>query len=216
MAFSKSLPFKSTHMLLRELMENLGTASFAISGALAALNKRLDVFGVLILTFATAVGGGTIRDIMIGYTPVSWMKDQQAILVVFGSYLLTLFFRKYLQFFPRTLAIFDAIGLGFATVVGLQRGLEAGLGPSVCVALGMVSGCFGGVLRDVLLNEIPLVFRKDIYASASLLGGALYFVFAAWDMFAPLAATLAVVAVVGLRLAVMHWKWELPSPGNKD
>lgn len=199
-------------MLLRELMENLGTAAFAISGALAALQKRLDVFGVLVLTFATAVGGGTVRDLLIGHTPVAWMKDQQTIAVLFVSYLVTLFFRKYLQFFPRTLAIFDAIGLGFATVVGLQRGLEAGLSPSVCVALGMVTGCFGGVLRDVLLNEIPLVFRKDIYASASLLGGGLYFVFAAWDMFAPLSATISVLTVVGVRLAAMQWKWDLPSP----
>lgn len=201
-------------MLLRELMETLGTASFAISGALAALNKRLDVFGVLVLTFATAVGGGTIRDLLIGNTPVAWMKDQQAIAVVFASYLITLFFRKYLQYFPRTLAIFDAIGLGFATVVGLQRGLDAGLSPSICVALGMITGCFGGVLRDVLLNEIPLVFRKDIYASASLLGGALYFAFAAWEMFAPMAATISVMVVVGIRLAAMQWKWDLPSPGG--
>lgn len=201
-------------MLLRELMETLGTASFAISGALAALNKRLDVFGVLVLTFATAVGGGTIRDLLIGNTPVAWMKDQQAIAVVFASYLITLFFRKYLQYFPRTLAIFDAIGLGFATVVGLQRGLDAGLSPSICVALGMITGCFGGVLRDVLLNEIPLVFRKDIYASASLLGGALYFVFAAWEMFAPMAATISVILVVGIRLAAMQWKWDLPGVGG--
>jgi uncharacterized membrane protein YeiH len=197
-------------MFLHQLMETLGTASFAISGALAALNKRLDVFGVLILTFATAVGGGTIRDLLIGNTPVAWMKDQQAITVVFVSYLITLFFRKYLQYFPRTLAIFDAIGLGFATIVGLQRGLEAGLSPSICVALGMITGCFGGVLRDVLLNEIPLVFRKDIYASASLLGGALYFAFVAWEPVAPMAATFAVVVVVGIRLAAMQWKWDLP------
>ena len=201
-------------MLLRELMENLGTAAFAISGALAALNKRLDVFGVLVLTFATAVGGGTVRDIMIGNTPVAWMKDQQAILVITVAYLFTLFFRKYLQFFPRTLAIFDAIGLGFATIVGIQKGLEAGLTPSVCVALGMVTGCFGGVLRDVLLNEIPLVFRKDVYASASLLGGGLYFAFSAWEMVAPLAATLSVIVVVGVRLAAMQWKWDLPSLGQ--
>ncbi len=198
-------------MILREIMENLGTAAFAISGALAALNKRLDVFGVLVITFATAVGGGTIRDIMIGHTPVAWMKDQQAITVVFSAYIITLVFRKYLMQLPRVLAIFDAIGLGFATIVGLQRGLEAGLSPSICVALGMVSGCFGGVLRDVLLNEIPLVFQKDIYASATLAGGALYFGLAEWDMLAPLAATISVVAVVALRLAVLHWKWELPS-----
>jgi len=202
-------------MIFREVMENLGTASFAISGALAALNKRLDVFGVLVLTFATAVGGGTVRDIMIGNTPVAWMKDQQAISVVFVSYLVALLFHRYLLHLPRVLAIFDAVGLGFATVVGLQRGIEAGLMPSVCVALGMVTGCFGGVLRDVLLNEIPLVFRKDIYASACLLGGVLYFVLAAWDMFAPLAATLSMLSVLGLRLAVLRWGWELPGFGKK-
>ncbi|MCB9307397.1 MAG: trimeric intracellular cation channel family protein [Lewinellaceae bacterium] len=197
-------------MLFREIMEMLGTASFAISGALAAMNKRLDIFGVLVITFATAVGGGTIRDVMIGNTPVSWLKDRQAITVIFVSYLLTLVLRPYLRHFNRPLAVFDAVGLGFATIVGLQKGLEAQLGPAICVTLGMVSGCFGGVVRDVLLNEIPLIFRKDIYASASMLGGVLYLVFAGWDMFAPLAATLSIFSVVGLRLAVLRYGWEFP------
>lgn len=200
-------------------MEMLGTASFAISGALAALRRRLDVFGILVITFATAVGGGTIRDVIIGNTPVSWLKDQQAITVIFLSYLFTLIFRRYLRHFNKTLAVFDAVGLGFATIVGLQRGIEAHLGPAICITLGMVSGCFGGVVRDVLLNEIPLVFRKDIYASASLLGGMLYFFLAGWDMLAPLAATISILFVVGLRLAVMYYGWELPDltgqPGKR-
>lgn len=195
---------------MREILEILGTASFAISGALAALNKRLDVFGVLILTFATAVGGGTIRDVLIGNTPVAWMKDQTAIRTIFISYVLTLIFQRHFKKLPLTLTIFDAIGLGFATIVGLQRGLEAQLSPSLCITLGMVSGCFGGVVRDVLLNEIPLVFRKDIYASASLLGGLLYFLFSSWEMFAPLAASLSVLWVVLLRLAVVRFGWKLP------
>ena len=191
-------------------MDILGTAAFAISGALAAFQKRLDIFGVLIITFATAVGGGTIRDVLIGNTPVTWMKDQQAILVVFSSYLIALFFRRQLQYFPRTLAIFDAVGLGFATIVGLQKGLQVNLSPSICVALGMITGCFGGVLRDVLLNEIPLVFRADIYASASLLGGALYFILIHFQTPAETASTLAVATVVGIRLAAMQFKWNLP------
>jgi len=197
-------------MLFREIMEMLGTSAFAISGALAAMRHRLDVFGVLVITFATAIGGGTIRDLMIGNTPVAWLKDQQTISVIFVSYLLTLLFRSYLRLFNNTLAVFDAVGLGLATIVGLQRGIEANLSPAICVTLGMVSGCFGGVVRDVLLNEIPLVFRKDIYASASLLGGILYFVFAGWDMFAPLAATLSILFVVGLRVLVLLNGWQLP------
>jgi len=197
-------------------MEMLGTSAFAISGALAAMRQRLDVFGVLVITFATAVGGGTIRDVIIGNTPVAWLKDQQTISVIFVSYLLTLIFRRYLRHFSKTLAVFDAVGLGFATIVGLQRGIEANLGPAICVTLGMVSGCFGGVVRDVLLNEIPLVFRKDIYASASMLGGILYFLFAGWDMFAPLAATLSIFFVVGLRLIVLRYKWEFPGMKTPD
>lgn len=195
---------------MREILEVLGTASFAISGALAALNKRLDIFGVLIITFATAVGGGTIRDLLIGNTPVAWLKDQMVIRTIFISYVLTLIFQRHFKKLPLTLTIFDAIGLGFATIVGLQRGLEAQLSPSICVTLGMVTGCFGGVVRDVLLNEIPLVFRKDIYASASLFGGLLFFLFSAWEMFAPLAASLSVLSVVLLRLAVVRYGWMLP------
>jgi uncharacterized membrane protein YeiH len=205
----------SSLLSMREIMEILGTASFAISGALAAFNKRLDVFGVLVITFATAVGGGTIRDVLIGNTPVAWMKDQQAVTVVFVSYIAALAFRSQVARLPKTLAVFDAVGLGFATVVGLQRGIEAGLSPSICVTLGMITGCFGGVLRDVLLNEIPLVFRKDIYASASLLGGLSYFTFAAQDMLAPLAASISVAIVVGIRLAAMYWKWDLPAIGKE-
>jgi uncharacterized membrane protein YeiH len=197
-------------MLISTLMDILGTAAFAISGALAAFQKRLDIFGVLIITFVTAIGGGTIRDVLIGNTPVSWMKDQQTITVIFSAYLISLFFRKQLQYFPRTLAIFDAIGLGFATIIGLQKGLQINLSPSICVALGMITGCFGGVLRDVLLNEIPLVFRADIYASASLFGGALFFILLHFDIPSETASTFAVATVVGTRLAAMQFKWNLP------
>ncbi len=202
--------------MFKEILEILGTASFAISGALAALNKRLDVFGVLIITFATAVGGGTIRDVMIGNTPVAWMQDQTAIRTIFISYVLTLLFQRHFKKLPLTLTIFDAIGLGFATIVGLQRGLEAQLSPSICITLGMVTGCFGGVVRDVLLNEIPLVFRKDIYASASLLGGLLYFLLSSWEMVAPLATSLSILSVVLLRLVVVRYGWTLPNLGKRD
>ena len=197
-------------MIFTQILEILGTAAFAISGALAALNKRLDIFGVLIITFATAVGGGTIRDVLIGNTPVAWMQDQMVIRTIFISYLLTLVFQRHFKKLPLTLTIFDAVGLGFATIVGLQSGLKAQLSPAIRVTLGMVTGCFGGVVRDVLLNEIPLVFRKDIYASASLLGGLLYFLLSGWEMFAPLATSLAILAVVLLRLAVVRFGWKLP------
>jgi uncharacterized membrane protein YeiH len=202
-------------MMFAEILDILGTGAFAVSGALAAFHKRLDVFGVLIITFVTAIGGGTIRDLMIGQTPVAWMKDQQVILTVFIAYLLTLAFRKQFQKLPLTLTIFDAIGLGFATITGLQRGLDASLSPAVAITLGMVTGCFGGVVRDVLLNEIPLIFKKDVYASASMAGGVLFLAVSSWDMFAPLASTLSILFVVVLRLLAVRYQWGLPVLGPK-
>jgi len=203
-------------LLYREILEALGTAAFAISGAFAAQQKRLDIFGVLVCTFATAVGGGTIRDMLIGNTPVAWMKDQQTILVIVVAYLLSLLFGAQLRRMQHTLAFFDAIGLGFATIVGLQRGIDAELSPGICIILGMVTGCFGGVLRDVLLNDIPLVFRKDIYASASLLGGLLFFVCRALTLNASIAATIAIVSIVALRIMVLRFGWKLPDITMND
>ena len=197
-------------MTLQDLLAIAGTASFAISGALAALQKRLDVFGVLVIAFATAVGGGTVRDVLIGNTPVAWMQDMRTVTVIFVSYLATFLFRPYWQRFTNLLAIFDAIGLGLFTIAGVEHGLDAGLRPAICVTLGMITGCFGGVLRDVLLNEIPLVFHRDIYASASLLGGALYFLLASWNMAAPFAATVASFFIIAFRLGVIRYGWELP------
>lgn len=192
------------------VIELLGTASFAISGALAARAKRLDVFGILVISFATAVGGGTIRDLMLGRTPVGWLQDFRVISVIFSAYVLALTFQRHLHRFRRLLLTFDAIGLGFATIAGVGHGLDYQLSPAICVALGTVSGCFGGVLRDVLLNEIPLVFRTDFYASAAAAGGILFFILLKFDLETSLAGLLAMLVVVGLRLAAVRFHWRLP------
>jgi uncharacterized membrane protein YeiH len=203
-------------MIFRELLELLGIASFAVSGALAARRKQLDVFGILVIAFATAIGGGTVRDILIGDTPVAWLRDWATGAVILAGYGSALLFNSYWKRFEGLLAIFDAIGLGLFTIVGLQRGLEAGLGPASCVTLGMITGCFGGVLRDVLLNEIPLIFHRDIYALASLVGGAAYFVLAGWSVAAPFAATAASALIIALRLAVLRYGWELSTLRRKS
>lgn len=192
------------------VIELLGTASFAISGALAARARRLDVFGVLVISFATAVGGGTIRDLMLGRTPVGWLQDFSTITTIFSAYLIVLLFRRYLHHFRRLLLTFDAIGLGFATIAGVGYGLDAQLSPAICVALGTVSGCFGGVLRDVLLNEIPLVFHTDFYASATVVGGFLFFLLLKFELDSSMAGLLAFLTVVGLRLAAVRYHWRLP------
>ncbi|HAB26973.1 MAG TPA: hypothetical protein DCE27_03825, partial [Xanthomarina gelatinilytica] len=146
-----------------------------ISGVLVALNKRMDPFGILIIAFVTAVGGGTLRDVLIGDTPVSWMKNMTYTYVILASTVFAIVFRKKIDYLRTSLLLFDTIGIGLYTVVGVEKGISAGLNPIICVSLGTMSACFGGVIRDILCNEIPVIFRKEIYATACILGGFSYF-----------------------------------------
>ncbi|MER3329996.1 MAG: trimeric intracellular cation channel family protein, partial [Candidatus Kapaibacterium sp.] len=157
------------------IIEIAGTVAFSIAGAFAAMEKRLDLFGIFIIAFVTAMGGGTLRDVLIGELPVKWMLDLSSGLIVVISTIVALLFTRVLQNFHKILLLFDSIGLGFFTIVGLQTGVALGLHPVICVILGTVTACFGGVIRDILLNNIPLIFEKEIYATACIFGGALFF-----------------------------------------
>lgn len=126
-------------------IEILGTIAFAISGSFAAMQKRLDPFGVLIIAFVTSIGGGTVRDLLLGDTPVAWMRDVNYCLLILVTSILTIFFKKYIKRFKVTLFIFDSLGLGLFTMLGLQKGINWGLDPGMCVALGTITGCFGGI-----------------------------------------------------------------------
>jgi uncharacterized membrane protein YeiH len=157
-------------LTISEIINIGGTFSFAVSGAFAAMQKRFDVFGVLIIAFATSVGGGTLRDILLGDTPVFWLKNANYSLLILFTAVLAMVFWKKIKSLKITLFLFDSLGLGFFTIIGLQKGLSYNLNPGICVALGTVTGCFGGIIRDILLNNIPLIFRKEIYATACIIG----------------------------------------------
>ncbi|AEW00450.1 hypothetical protein A4D02_24285 [Niastella koreensis] len=161
---------------LLRLIEILGTITFAISGVFAAMQKRLDIFGILIISFITSIGGGTLRDVLLGDLPVKWMRDIETPALILVSAICAVLFRHIIKNFQQTLFIFDSLGLGFFTVLGLQKGIRFGLNPGICVVLGTITGCFGGVIRDILLNNIPLIFRREIYATACILGGIIYFI----------------------------------------
>jgi uncharacterized membrane protein YeiH len=160
---------------LLTLIDILGTFSFAVAGAFAAMEKKLDPFGVLIICFVTAIGGGTLRDVLIGDLPVAWLSNLPATIVIIVGAVATLFFGGYLKKLDRMLFLFDAIGLGLFTMIGIEKGIDHHLNMAVCIMLGTVTGCFGGVLRDVLLNNVPLIFKKEIYAIASIFGGCIFF-----------------------------------------
>ncbi len=194
-------------------IEILGTISFAISGTFAAMQKRLEPFGVLIIAFVTSIGGGTVRDLLLGDTPVAWMRDVNYCLLILETSLLTIFFKSQIKKFKITLFLFDSLGLGLFTLVGVQKGIVFGLDPGICVALGTITGCFGGVIRDTLLNTIPLIFRKEIYATACILGGILYFALLYFNLKADVAKVIVIAFIFTLRIIVVRYKLALPKFG---
>jgi uncharacterized membrane protein YeiH len=194
-------------------IEILGTIAFAISGSFAAMQRRLDPFGVLIIAFVTSIGGGTVRDLLLGDTPVAWMRDVNYCLLILVTSLLTIFFKTQIKKFKVTLFLFDSIGLGLFTMVGVQKGIVFGLSPGICVALGTITGCFGGVIRDTLLNTIPLIFRKEIYATACILGGVLYFSLIYFNLKADIAKVVVIAFIFALRVVVVKYKLALPKFG---
>jgi uncharacterized membrane protein YeiH len=194
-------------------IETLGTIAFAISGSFAAMQRRLDPFGVLIIAFVTSIGGGTVRDLLLGDTPVAWMRDVNYCLLILITSLLTIFFKTHIKKFKITLFLFDSLGLGLFTLVGVQKGIIFGLSPGICVALGTITGCFGGIIRDTLLNTIPLIFRKEIYATACILGGVLYFALLYFNLKADVAKIIVIAFIFTLRIIVVRYKLALPKFG---
>ncbi|WP_067149562.1 trimeric intracellular cation channel family protein [Pseudotamlana agarivorans] len=198
------------------IVEIFGTAAFAISGVLVALKKRMDLFGILIIAFVTSVGGGTLRDILIGVTPVSWMTNIVYTYVIIGASIFGIIFRSKLNYLRTSLFLFDTIGIGLYTVVGVERGINAGLHPVICIAIGTITACFGGVVRDVLCNEIPVIFRKEIYATACILGGITYFLLKLLPIEGNFIFIIAGVVVIVIRLLAVIFKIALPNLYNNQ
>ena len=194
-----------------QTLDILGTIAFAISGVSVAMNKKMDAFGVLIIAFVTAVGGGTLRDVLIGLTPVTWMTNMTYVYVIFGATVFTVVFKQKINYLRTSLLLFDTIGIGLYTVVGIEKGIAAGLHPIICISLGTMTACFGGVIRDILCNEIPVIFRKEIYATACILGGITYFILDQFPIEDNIIFMIAGAVVMTVRLVAVKFKVSLPN-----
>ncbi|KAF2516513.1 trimeric intracellular cation channel family protein [Flavobacterium foetidum] len=197
------------------LLDIIGTMAFAMSGALTAMHKKLDPFGVFIIAFVTAVGGGTLRDVLIGRTPVGWMQDLQYVYVIILGYFLAILFRKKFDKLRTSLFLFDTIGLGVFTLIGLEKGIMIGLHPVICIALGTMTACFGGVTRDILCNEIPNIFRREIYATICIFGGILFFVLRKLDLEQDVLYLVTSLIIIAIRLLAVKYKWYLKAFDHK-
>lgn len=191
-------------------LDLIGTFVFAISGTLTAAEKKFDVFGAFVIAFVTAVGGGTIRDVLIGSHPVGWMKDLNYLYLIALTVPVSFFFRQHIVKLRKTMFLFDTIGIGLFTILGFQKTLDLGLSPLVAIMMGTVSAVFGGVLRDTLCNEIPLIFRKEIYAMACVFGASLFFLLDTFLPYHQVNIAITVGAIIIIRTLAVKRNWTLP------
>jgi uncharacterized membrane protein YeiH len=198
-------------MNLFQILDLLGTAAFAISGALFAMNKRMDPFGVFIIAFVTAVGGGTVRDILIDRNPVAWMDNLNYVYIIFISVTLDIIFRKQIRYLSKSLFLFDTIGLGIFTIIGTEIGIQNNFHPIISISLGLLTGTFGGVIRDTLSNEVPLIFHKEIYATACIIGSVSYLILNNFHINQDAIHIFTTLIVIGVRLIAVKFKLQLPT-----
>jgi uncharacterized membrane protein YeiH len=200
---------------LQPVIEHAGVAVGAISGVLAAEEKRVDLFGVLVLALAAAFGGGTTRDLLLSEKPVSWLRDPALMLNALSAALITFFAGRWVKKLGRILNVVDAVSLAFFVMLGTGKGLDEGLPPATAMLLGVITGVAGGILRDVLLRELPAVFRREIhlYATAALAGAGVNVLL---QPAGPVVATSSgFFTILFIRLAAMRWKISLPEFSTK-
>jgi len=189
----------------------VGVVAFAISGALTAMDRKFDIIGVIIIGFTTAVGGGSLRDIIIPERDVFWIVDPIYTYMAIAGSILAVIFHKKIQHLRTTLSLFDTIGLGLYTIIGVQIGMQYDLPGISCVILGAITGTFGGVIRDILVNEVPLVFQKEIYISISLLGGSIYYFIYWHESHGAWVELLSISIIIILRLIVVKFEISFPT-----
>lgn len=192
------------------IIELIGTFAFAVSGIRVAANKHVDLFGAYVVGLVTAIGGGTMRDLMLDITPF-WMLTPIYLVITGISLVLVIVMGRHLSRLEGTFFIFDTIGLAFFVVVGMQKSLAEGYPFWVAIIMGTFTGAFGGILRDIMVNELPLIFRKDIYASACIIGGGVYWGLDAAGLNNIFCQSAAAAGVILTRAAAVKFHWSLPT-----
>jgi uncharacterized membrane protein YeiH len=188
----------------------IGVFFFGISGTLIATKARLDLFGLTFVACVSALGGGTIRDLLIGHLPLSWVKDPRYIIAVLIGVVTALLFRKRLAAIRNFIFIVDSLGIGFFTISGIRISLSAGLHPGIALLFGVLSVVIGGLLRDVICNEVPVILKKELVATASFLGGLLFILLNELNLPFSIQTLAGISLVLLIRILGQKYKWQLP------
>lgn len=187
-------------------------AMFAMSGALAASDKNMykDLFGLTFTGFATAIGGGTVRDIILDAHPIAWVADNNYLIAISIGIVLTILLRKLLVKIKKILLVIDTIGIAIFTIIGMEKALALHVAPLAAMVMGLFTAVMGGVIRDTLINEIPQIFRKEIYATACIAGGAVYLVLRYTSLPDLYNAIISIITIIVVRLMAVKFRWSLP------
>jgi len=210
-----TFPFQTDLHVALHVVELVGVAVFAISGALMAAEKRLDPFGFVVLGAVTAIGGGTLRDLVIGVRPVFWVEQPDFLVVSVAASAPLYWLARWVRSLDRALLWSDAVGMALFTVTGAQKALTHGVSPVVAVAMGVMTAAFGGILRDVLCGEKPLLFQREVYATASLAGALTLVGLLGAGLGAPVAAAAGFTVTFVFRGAAIHYHWSIPRFGQR-
>lgn len=197
-------------MDLLTIFDYIGTFVFAISGTLAAANKRLDFFGAAIIGMVTAVGGGTVRDVLLGDLPVGWMLNINYFWAVIAGVLVTIVFKTQVTKLRKTLFLFDTIGIAIFTLLGLKKALLFDIEAPMAVLMGLSSAVVGGVIRDTLCNEVPLIFQREIYATACIIGALIYLALHYFNIHEVVCEIATIVTIITIRLYSVKYNLGLP------
>ena len=198
-------------MILFDFLDLLGTMAFATSGALMAINKKFDPFGVFIVAFVTSLGGGTLRDVLIGRAPVGWMLETYYVYTILITVIITIIFRKQIKYLTKSMFLFDTIGLGVFTIMGTQLGVESHFNPIISIALGTMTAAFGGIIRDILCNQIPVIFREEIYATAAIIGSITFLILNKFNIDINIIYVVTISIVIVIRLIAVKFHLALPT-----
>lgn len=183
----------------------------AMTGALAAGRRNMDLFGVSLIAFLTALGGGTVRDILLGNFPVNWTQHPQYIYLTIGAGLFTILVAKFLHKLQQLFLVLDAIGLVAFTLIGCNVGQRLGYEPAIVIMAGIITGIFGGILRDVLCNRPPEVLHRELYASVALIVAIIYLQLQTFDISEDITLLAAFSVGLLLRMCALRWHWQLPT-----
>lgn len=198
-------------MSIQYILEIIGTFAFAISGALAVKDqKHQDWFGASFTAFISSIGGGTLRDVLLGSYPLVWISDITIIHAIILGIIVTFIFYKFLLRLRKTLFLFDTFGIALFTLVGTEKALNLGVRPEIAVIMGVFTATMGGVIRDVMTNEIPIIYRKEVYATACFTGACVYLILDSLGIERNITFIFSALVIIVIRIMAVKYEWSVP------